>query len=61
MYLQNKYTSWYNNIICNAKSRTLSKEIYTEKHHIVLRSLDGNNLDENLVKLIAQEHFKIST
>jgi hypothetical protein len=57
MYLQNKYTSWYNSIISNAKSRTLSKEIYTEKHHIIPRSLGGNNLDENLVRLTAREHF----
>ena len=56
MYLQNKYTSWYNNIIANAKSRTLSKEIYTESHHIIPRSLGGNNNISNLVKLTAKEH-----
>ena len=56
MYLQNKYTSWYNNIITNAKSRVLPKEIYTESHHIIPRSLGGNNDISNLVKLTAKEH-----
>jgi len=32
MYLQNKYTKYYNNIIERAKSRVLPKEIYFEKH-----------------------------
>jgi 5-methylcytosine-specific restriction endonuclease McrA len=56
MYLQNKYTSWYNNIIANAKSRVLPKELYTESHHIIPRSLGGTNDISNLVKLTAKEH-----
>ena len=56
MYLQNKYTSWYNSIIANAKSRVLPKEIYTESHHIIPRSLGGNNDLSNRVKLTAKEH-----
>jgi hypothetical protein len=56
MYLQNKYTTWYNNIIATAKSRVLSKEIYTESHHIIPRSLGGDNHPSNLVKLTAREH-----
>lgn len=57
MYLQNKYTKCYYNIINRAKSRDLLKEIYTELHHIIPRSLGGNNSKENLVKLTAREHF----
>lgn len=56
MYLQNKYTSVYNSIIERAKSRILPKEIYTETHHIIPRSLGGSNSKNNLVKLTAQEH-----
>ena len=41
MYLQNKYTKCYYNIIDRAKSRDLSKETYTEKHHIIPKSLGG--------------------
>lgn len=57
MYLQNKYTKWYNNIITNAKSRPIVKEIYTEKHHIIPKSLGGNDSEDNLVHLTAREHF----
>jgi 5-methylcytosine-specific restriction endonuclease McrA len=37
-------------------SRDLSKEIYTERHHIIPRSLGGSNNSTNLVKLTAKEH-----
>jgi hypothetical protein len=57
MYLQNKYTTWYNSIIRNAKSRNISKEIYTERHHIIPKSLGGSNDPSNLVYLTAREHF----
>jgi len=57
MYLQNKYSCWYYNIIDRAKSRDLSKDVYTEKHHIIPRSLGGNNKEANLVVLTAREHF----
>jgi len=53
--LENKYTKWYFNIVnmlynipCNT---------YTEKHHIIPRSLDGSNDADNLVKLTAKQHF----
>ena len=57
MYLTNKYTIWYNSIIVSAKSRTLPKEIYTELHHIIPKSLGGSNDLSNLVELTAREHF----
>ena len=56
MYLQNKYAKCYYNIIDRAKSRDLPKKIYTEKHHIIPRSLGGPNDQTNLVKLTAKEH-----
>lgn len=57
MYLQNKYTYIYYDIINQAKSRILSPDIYTEKHHIIPKCLGGDNSTSNLVKLTAREHF----
>lgn len=57
MYLQNKYSQCYYNIVDRAKSRDLPKEIYTESHHIIPKSLGGSNDQSNLVKLTAREHF----
>lgn len=57
MYLQNKYTKCYYNIIERAKSRNLPKEIYSERHHIIPRSIGGSNHSDNLVNLTAREHF----
>ena len=56
MYLQNKYSRYYFNIINAAKSRLINSG-YTEKHHIIPKSLGGNNSKDNLVILTAKEHF----
>jgi hypothetical protein len=56
----NKYHNWYNSLIHNAKTRNWNKktsECYVEKHHIIPRSLGGNNSKSNLVYLTAREHF----
>jgi hypothetical protein len=55
LFLQNKYTSWYYSIISKAQDRTI--EDYTEKHHIVPRTLGGSNNKNNIVVLTAREHF----
>jgi hypothetical protein len=55
MYLDNKYTKWYNSIIENSNNRTIDG--YTEKHHIIPRSLGGNDDSSNLAILTAREHF----
>ena len=55
MYLSNKYTIVYNNIVNRAKSRVLDG--YSEKHHIIPKCLGGSNKKENLVRLTAREHF----
>jgi hypothetical protein len=57
MYLQNKYTTVYNSIIARAQSRLLSKDVYSERHHIIPKSLGGTDLPINLVCLTAREHF----
>jgi hypothetical protein len=51
----NKYNTWYNNITENARTRALSG--YTERHHIIPKSLGGDDSKENLVDLTAREHF----
>lgn len=55
IFINNKYTTWYNSLINNAKNRTIDG--YTEKHHIIPSSLGGTNDADNLVKLTAREHF----
>ena len=55
IFIQNKYTRIYYTIIERAKSRTISG--YTENHHIIPKSLGGNNSKDNLVALTGREHF----
>jgi len=53
VFLENKYTKWYFNIIRNANPTTR----YVEKHHIIPRCIGGSDYRENLVSLTAREHF----
>ena len=55
MYLQNKYTRWYYNIIHRAQTRTISG--YIEKHHIIPSSLGGKNSIKNIARVTPREHF----
>lgn len=55
IFINNKYTRWYYNIVNHAKTRTITG--YTEKHHIIPKSCGGDNSKENLVILTAKEHF----
>lgn len=57
IFIYNKYTRWYYNIIRRAQTRQLPKDIYIERHHIIPKSLGGTNSADNLVKLTAREHF----
>jgi len=56
-FLDSKYTNWYDSIIFRAKNRVLSDDVYTEKHHVIPRSLGGNDSKENIARLTAREHF----
>lgn len=56
MFTTNKYSNWYYSIIAIAKSR-VKIEGYMEKHHIIPKSLGGNNSATNIVSLTAKEHF----
>lgn len=57
MFLDNKYTKWYNQLILTRKSRSLEPDTYTEKHHIIPKSIGGSNDNDNLIILTAREHF----
>lgn len=65
MFNNSKYTKWYYNIINKAKLENRKKLsindknfIYYESHHIIPKSLGGND-ENNLVLLTAREHFII--
>ncbi|MGZ5485526.1 MAG: HNH endonuclease [Nitrososphaeraceae archaeon] len=55
MFIQNKYTNYYYNIINYAKQRKLDG--YSERHHIIPKSLGGPDTKDNLVKLTSREHY----
>lgn len=41
IFIDNKYTYWYYNIVHRAKTRNITG--YTEKHHIIPKSCGGDN------------------
>jgi hypothetical protein len=55
IFINNKYTSVYYKIIERSRNRKISG--YTEKHHIIPKSLGGTNEPSNLVRLTAREHY----
>lgn len=59
IFRTNKYSRWYFDIvqIATNEQRKKSKDVYYERHHIVPKSLGGDNSKENLVLLTAREHF----
>lgn len=55
--LENKYTTWYLELIEYRRYRKISETTYIEKHHILPKSIGGNDSNENLILLTAREHF----
>jgi hypothetical protein len=55
MFIQNKYTKIYYDIVARAISRELTG--YCESHHIIPKSMGGDDSPENIVSLTAREHF----
>lgn len=55
MFKNNKYKFWHDAIINKALNRKIKG--YSEKHHILPRSLGGLNNKDNIVRLTAKEHF----
>ena len=57
MFLDNKYSRWYHSIISNRMNNPIDTSIYGERHHIIPRSMGGNNSKSNIVRLSPKEHF----
>jgi hypothetical protein len=57
MFEHNKYHKKYFQIINRAQHRILDPNTKYETHHIVPRSLGGNDSSDNLVKLTLKEHW----
>jgi hypothetical protein len=55
MFIQNKYTKWYNSVVLNAQQR--QSQGYVERHHIIPKSLGGTDKKSNIVALTAKEHY----
>lgn len=55
MFLENKYTKIYMNIMNRAKTRIDLME--GEYHHVIPKSLGGSDTQTNIVKLTYREHF----
>ena len=55
IFINNKYTDWYYSIVNSATNRL--NVGYTERHHIIPKSLGGLDDQSNLVRLTAREHF----
>lgn len=53
------YQKIYNDICKRGQERILPKEVYTEKHHIVPKCMQGTNDKSNLTVLTAREHFLV--
>jgi hypothetical protein len=54
--IDNKYLHWYNALVNKALNRPKPEE-YTEKHHVIPKSLGGSNGKANMVVLTSREHF----
>jgi hypothetical protein len=52
------YSRIYSEFIADRRSKEHTLVGYTEKHHIVPRSLGGDNSQENLIKLSAEDHVR---
>ncbi len=57
LFTANKYTHWYYDIVNRAQTRVLDADTYIETHHIIPRSLGGDNNKSNLAILTGREHF----
>lgn len=56
MFIDNKYTRYYYALVEYRKATPASDQ-YTEKHHIIPKSLGGSNDADNIVVLTGREHY----
>lgn len=57
MFLQNKYTKCYYQLVDRANNRLHDPNQYYETHHVIPRCMGGSNAKSNLVKFTAREHY----
>lgn len=55
IFIDNKYTKWYNSLI-EKRRRELVLDGYYEIHHVIPKCLGGTDDKENLISLTAREH-----
>ena len=55
MFSNTKYTKWYYEII--KKYSVFDENIFTEKHHIIPKSLGGQDVETNLVRVSPRVHY----
>lgn len=55
--VKSKHFNWYCTIIEQARQREPLQNCYTERHHILPRSMGGSDESLNLVDLTAKEHY----
>ena len=57
--IKNKYYHWYHSIIDSAKTsnRVKNNQTYFEYHHVIPKSLGGDDSPSNLVLLTCKEHY----
>ena len=51
------YQWHYDQLVSTRKNRPIIKGQYYENHHIVMKSMGGKDVSDNLVMLTAREHF----
>lgn len=57
MFIENKYTKWYFQLIESRKQLNRKKEKGLQSHHIIPRCFDGSNDDSNIAILTPREHY----
>jgi len=57
MQKQNIHKIRYDNFIASRKLRKISKDTYTENHHIIPKSIDGSDEPSNMILLTGREHY----
>lgn len=55
MFLENRYTATYFRLVQKARCRKLDG--YSERHHVIPKSVGGKDVVENIVRLTAREHY----
>lgn len=57
LFKKNKYTKWYFNLIESRNKLNRKKELGLQEHHIIPKSLGGNNRKINKIILTPREHY----